>query len=222
MLEKKIEQPAIPQTPAGLSRVRAKLKEHQPITIVTMGDSLSDQHHWANRKVVWSSLLGDAFKAKHGSDVKIVNPAIGGTTLSQNVVLIPRWVKDAPSPDLVTILFGGNDWDNGVRGERFADYLRLAIDQIRRQTNGAADVLIMSTGPTHARWETYKELEAAARAVAAEKKTGYADFAGEFRNAGSSADEALKREFWVWDKVHLGPKGHERARDVVLRAIEAD
>ena len=218
-LEKNIEQPPLPPTPAGLSRVRTKLKEKRPITIVTMGDSLSDKNHWANRKVLWSALLAEGLKAKYGSNVRIINPAIGGTTLSQNVVLIPRWVKEAPSPDLVTILFGGNDWDNKVRGERFRDYLRLAVDQVRRQTNGSADILLMSTGPAHARWEVYKELEEAARDVAAEKKTGFADFAGEFRKAGSSPDEALKREYWVWDKVHLGSKGHELARDVVMAAI---
>ena len=46
----------------------------------------------------------------------LVNPAIGGTTLSQNVILMPRWLQVAPSPDLVVIWFGGNDWDTDVRG----------------------------------------------------------------------------------------------------------
>ena len=31
---------------------------------------------------------------------------------------MPRWLKDDPKPDLVTIWFGGNDYDNGVRGEQ--------------------------------------------------------------------------------------------------------
>jgi lysophospholipase L1-like esterase len=211
--------PPLPPVEPGLTRVRAKLAAHKPITVVTMGDSLSDQHHWSNRRIVWHQFLAEALRAKYGCDVKIVNPAIGGTTLSQNVVLIPRWVKEAPSPDLVTIWFGTNDWDSGVRGERFKEYLRLAVDQIRRQTKGSADVLIMTTAPTHARWETYAELERAARDVAAEKTTGLADTAGEFRRAGS-AEEALKEGYWEWDKVHLGRKGHEAARDAVVRAIE--
>jgi hypothetical protein len=37
--------------------------------------------------------------------------------------------------------------------------------------------------------------------------------------AALSADEALKREYWVSDKVHLGRRGHELVRDTVLGAI---
>ena len=219
-LEATIDRPATPETPAGLSRVREKIRAGKPVTIVTMGDSLSDARHWANRKVVWSGLLAQAIEQKYKSKVTVVNPAIGGTALSQNVVLIPRWVKDAPSPDLVTIFFGGNDWDNGVRGERFGQYLRAAVEQMRRQTNGSADVLILSTCPAHARSETYKELEDAARAVAAEMKCGYGDVAGEFRKAAQTADRGLAEKYWEWDKVHLGPRGHEVVRDVVMGAVE--
>jgi lysophospholipase L1-like esterase len=64
-------------------------------------------------------------------------------------------------------------------------------------------------------------LESAAREVAKEKDVALADVAAEFRKA-ASADEALKREYWAWDKVHLGAKGHEVARDVVLRGIDAE
>jgi lysophospholipase L1-like esterase len=221
-LEQKIDVAPTPQTPPGLGRVRAKLQEHKPITIVTMGDSLTDANHWANRKTRWPVLLADAFKAKYGSDVKVVNPAIGGTTLSQNTVLISRWLKDAPNPDLVSIFFGGNDWETGVRGDRFKEYLRLAIDQVRRATGGSADILVMSVEPSFARWETYKELETAAREVAAEQHVGFADYAEEFRKVSQSPEAALKAEYWVWDKVHLGLKGHELTRDVVLKAIEQD
>lgn len=221
MLEEKIELPPTPAAPEGepLGRVRAKLAAGKPVTIVTMGDSLTDTRHWANRQTVWAGLLADALKTKHKSEVTIVNPAIGGTTLSQGLVTMPRWSKAAPTPDLVVVWFGGNDWGSEVRGPRFGEYLRLAVDRIRRQTNGTADVLLVTTCPSHANWETLKELEQAAREVATEKKTGLADVAAEFRKAGTSPDEALKQGYWVWDKVHLGPRGHELARDVVMKAI---
>jgi lysophospholipase L1-like esterase len=204
--------------PPGLQRLRAKLAAHQPITIVTMGDSLTDQRHWSNQKVVWHRLLADAIKGKYGCDVKVINPAIGGTTLSQNLILTPRWLTEAPEPDLVTVWFGGNDWDSGVRGPRFAEYLRLAVDRIRRQTRGRADVLLMTTCPTHAAWTQRAELEQALRDVAKETHAAVADVAGEFRKAGTP-DEALKREYFGWDKVHLGPRGHEVTRDAVLSAF---
>jgi lysophospholipase L1-like esterase len=187
---------------------------------MTMGDSLTDEHHWSNRTIVWHRLLADKLKAKYGSEVKIVNPAIGGTTLSQNMVLMPRWSKDAPAPDLVTVWFGGNDWGTGVRGRRFAEYLRVAVDRIRQQTGGRADVLLMTTCPSHDSWNTMAELAQAVRDVAKEKQTGLGDVSAEFHKL-ANPDEGLKGEYWAWDKVHLGKEGHARTCAVVMDAIEA-
>jgi lysophospholipase L1-like esterase len=218
VLEKKIDEPPLPDSPPRLTRLRAKLAAHKPITIVTMADSLTDTHHWSNRTTNWPALLAAAIKDKYASAVKIVNPAIGGTTLSQNVILIPRWARETPHPDLVTVWFGGNDWDTGVRGERFKQYLQLAVDHIRRATDGQADILLMTTAPAHARWETYAELEKAAREVATENKLALADTAAAFHKI-ANADEALKQTYWAWDKVHLGRKGQETARDVIMQTI---
>ncbi len=203
----------------GISRFVAKLRGHKPVTIVTMGDSLSDKHHWSNHDVLWLELLGHDLKMQYGSDVTLVNPAIGGTTLSQNMILMPRWGKEAPSPDLVTVWFGGNDWDTQVRGPRFKEYLELAVDRIRRQMHGSADIILMTTCPGYERWQTYAELEKVARDVAAEKQTGLADVAADFRKAAGNLDEGLKKECWAWDKVHLGAKGKQIAKDSILNLI---
>ncbi len=186
-----------------------------------MGDSLTDEHHWANKDVVWHRLLAKAIEEKYGSKVTIVNPAIGGTTLSQNTILMPRWSIEAPEPDLVTVWFGYNDWDSGVRGPRFAEYLRLTVDRIRRQTGGSADILLMTTNASHGRWDTMAEMEQAVRDVAKQEQTGLADVAADFRKPGTP-DESLKQEYWAWDKGHLGKKGHEMVKDSVLRAVEAE
>ena len=219
-LEKHIDGKATDYTPAqpGVPRLLAKLQAGKPVTIVTMGDSLTDKHHWANRERLWAEDLVAQLKKTYGSEVTWVNPAIGGTTLCQNVILIPRWLQDAPSPDLVLIWFGGNDWDSGVRGERYRQYLEMAVDRVRRATEGRAEVMIMTTCPGFAMWETRNELCRAAFDVARERKTGFVDVAGAFYKAGSR-DEALKRKYWVWDNVHLGPGGHTLVADVVFRAI---
>ncbi len=52
----------------------------------------------------------------------------------------------------------------------------------------------------------------------AERKTGFVDAAGAFHKAGSR-EEALKRHYWVWDNVHLGPAGHALIADTVFQAI---
>ena len=218
-LEAKIGRPAPPPAGEPLARLKAKLREKKPVTIVTMGDSLTDVRHWANKDSNWPTMLAKEIQSRFGSEVNLINPAIGGTTLSQNLVLMPRWLADAPGADLVTICFGYNDWDTGVRGERYAEYLRLAIDRIRLATNGETDILLITTCPAHGRWETMRELEHAARDVAAEKKTALADIATEFRKPGSP-DKALRQTYWAWDKTHLGPKGHETVMKTVLRAIE--
>lgn len=223
-LEQTIDPPAKSISPQGktpLARFRDKLAHHQPVTIVTMGDSLTDKRHWSNQSVLWCELLAKELKSKYASDVTLINPAVGGTTLSQNIVTMPLWSTRAPNPDLVTVWFGGNDWDSGVRGKRFAEYLRLAVDRIRRQTGGSADILLLTTLPGHDHWETTRELEQAAEDVAAEKQTALVDIAAEFRKAGS-ADQALARDYWAWDKTHLGKAGHELTARQVMSAISDD
>jgi hypothetical protein len=58
----------------------------------------------------------------------------------------------------------------------------------------------------------------AAYEVAKECKTGFADTASAFHKAGSP-EEAMKRQYWAWDKVHLGPAGHDLVADTVFAAI---
>lgn len=222
-LEAKIDSPAAaPLEPGqGLKRVAEKIRQHKPITIVTMSDSLTDPHHWSNRPILWVDLLVKQLKERDHCAATLVNPSIGGTTLSQNMVLMPRWLAEAPTPDLVAIWFGGNDWDSNVRGERFAEYLRTAIDRIRRQTHGSADILLMTTLPGRTRWRLTAEIEQAIRDVAAEKKTGLVDAAAEFRKAGSP-EAAFNQQYWGWDGRHLGAKGHEIIAAAVLKALESN
>ena len=219
VLESKIAPDKTDYTPKqpGLARVLAKLKAKQPVTIVTMGDSLSDKRHWANRPKLWSAEVVQKLKATYGGEVTLVNPAIGGTTLSQNTILVPRWIQDAPAPDLVTIWFGFNDWDDNIRGPLFKEYLRLAVNRVRRATQGQADILLLTTCPSYERWETMQELAVAVQEVAQEQKTGLVDIAAEFHKV--SPEEALQQNYFARDKIHLGPQGQAVVRDAVLRVL---
>jgi lysophospholipase L1-like esterase len=201
---------------APLERVQAKLKAGKPITIVTMGDSLTDTHHWANRQVNWPGLLTKKLQDRK-IDVKIVNPAIGGTELRQNLVLIPRWLAEAPEPDLVTVCFGGNDWNSGMRGPMFQESCREAVDRIRRATKGKADVLLLTTVPSLEMWKTRDELGEAVRAAAKERHAGLADVEKAFHATPEDQHEKL----YCSDKVHMGPPGHEVLAASVLSAIES-
>ena len=204
--------------PAGapLERVQAKLKAGKPITIVTMGDSLTDTRHWANREVNWPGLLTKKLQERK-IDVKIINPAIGGTELRQNIVLMPRWLAEAPEPDLVTVCFGGNDWNSGMRGEMFRETARETIDRIRRATKGKADVLFLTTVPSFEMWKTRDELGEAVRAAVKERHAGLADVEKLFHATAEDQREKL----FCTDKVHMGAPGHELLASAVLAAIES-
>lgn len=220
-LESSIPLDATDYTPprGGSPRLLAKLKAGEPVTIVTVGDSLSAAEHWANREVLWSFLLAEKLKARFGGDVTVVNAAIGGTPLNTNLVLMPRWLKATPRPDLVTVWFGFNDWDLGARREGFAKMLGFAVDRIRRMTGGQSEVLLMTTCPAMGRWDTMEELAEAAREVAAEKRAGLADIAAAFHQAG--ADEAARASLYCTDETHLGQAGHTLAAETVIQAIAA-
>lgn len=199
-----------------LARVLAKLKAGKPLTVVTMGDSLTDKRHWANREVAWVDLLRDRLKEKYGSDVTIVNPAIGGTQLRQNLVLMPRWLDHAREPDLVTIFFGSNDWDAGMRGEEFERTCADAVDRVRRLTKGKADVLILTANPSAPRWETTAELAEACRQATRDRNAGLADTEQAFHARG----EGDRDNLFVSDRVHLSRVGHEVVAATVVKAIE--
>jgi lysophospholipase L1-like esterase len=218
-LEERIDLDTNDYRPAGLplQRVREKLKAGKPVSVVTMGDSLTDTRHWANRETNWPLMLKRQLQEKHHSPVTILNPAIGGTQLRQNLALVPRWLAKAPGPDLVTLCFGGNDWDAGMRGEQFRASYRDAVDRIRRATRGKVDVLILTTVPAASRWGVTAELAEACRLAARDCLAGLADTEKAFLAAGKDDKERL----YVRDRTHLSPAGHELMARTVLRAVEA-
>jgi len=210
----KIEKPV----GAPLERVLAKLKAGKPVTIVTMGDSLTDFNHWANKKVNWPTLLQNALKEKYKSEVTIVNPAIGGTQLRQGFIMIPRWVQKAPEPDLVTIAYGYNDYDGNMRGPNFHATYLATIDRVRMFTKGKSDVLVIGTAPAATRWTEMQEMCDAAKKAAAEKNAGAVDLHAIFHEAGKQDKDRLYAS--AEDKVHMGAPGHELIAKAVQEAIE--
>lgn len=142
---------------------------------------------------------------------------LGGTQLTQNLVLMPRWLEQTPAPDLVTVWFGCNDWSSGMRKERWPKVLRFAVDRIRRLTRGQSEIILITTCPAIGRWDTMEELAEGVRVVQAEKKTGLAAVAAAFHREG--ADASARETLYCRDKTHLGPAGHQLAAETVLKAV---
>ena len=206
--------------PAGapLARVRAKLKAGKPITIVTMGDSLTDFSHWTNQKTNWPMELTAQIKQKYGSTVTLVNPAMGGTELRQNLVVLPRWTTTTPAPDMVTIFFGYNDWQSGMRHDRFLATEQDAIARVRRATHGRADVLVLTSCPplTLNNGEALGEMADACREAARSSNAGLCDIYGVFQ-AVPLADRAALH---AWDGVHLSLPGQQLVAKSVLATLD--
>jgi len=202
----------------GTPRLHARLETKEPVTLVTVGDSLSDKRHWANREVLWSEVLVKSLEQQYGGKVTLVNPAIGGTQLTHGLIVAPRWLKDHPAPDLITLWYGYNDHDNGTTPELFKERLRFAVDYLRRLTKGKSEIVLLTTAPAVGRWTEMEGLAQAARDVAKEKRTGLADVAAAFHHVGDQ-DETAKQGLFCRDEVHLGPAGHALAAEVVARAL---
>ncbi|HJT31016.1 MAG TPA: GDSL-type esterase/lipase family protein [Pirellulales bacterium] len=204
--------------PSGrpLARVKAKISRKEPVKIVLMGDSLTDVHHRANREQNWPAMLAARLTAA-GVKPTMVNTAIGGTELRQNIVLIPHWSDEHADADLVIVCFGGNDWSSGMRGPLFEPTCVTAIEAIRRATQGGADVLLCTTCPSVERWDTMAELSAACRAAARSQNAGLADIGAAFHAAGKTAEE--RSTLFVSDKTHLAPAGHRLFADSVFSIL---
>ena len=130
-------------------------------------------------------------------------------------MLIPRWLDAAPEPDLVTVFFGGNDWDAGMRGQEFEAACADAVDRVRRATKGKADVLLLTTSPSAAAWDETAEL---AEACGRRRRTGTPAWPTWRRRSGRSAPGRGAKLF-VADRVHLSPAGHALVAETVLKAI---
>jgi lysophospholipase L1-like esterase len=210
-----------PAAPAAAPSASAKLKAKQSITILTIGDSLSDKRHWANREVLWSEVLQRGLEQTSGAPVTIINGAVGGTELNQGMVILPRWLALEPHPDVITVWFGYNDWSAGITPEQFRDRLRAAVRRLRRLTEGRSEILLLTTAPAVGRWTEMEPLAQVEREVAREMGTGLADVAAAFHRAGD-ADEAARKALYCSDEVHLGAAGHALAAETVGRVLEGE
>jgi len=217
-LEKEIPLDNTDYKPKGdpLARVAAKLKSGKPVTVVLMGDSLTDYDHWANKEVNWPTLFKAKLKEKFKSDATIVNSAIGGTELRTNIVLIPKWIQVAPEPDLVTIFIGGNDFGNGMHKKVMTESMKDCIERVRRATKGKADILVMTTAPATASWDTIGELADGCRDAAKEENAGLVDVFAAFHEDGKTD----KAHLYATDSIHLGKGGHELVAKLVADALE--
>jgi len=117
--------PAASQADARLQAVMQRLDAGEPITLATIGGSITTGYA-ANppREKGWAALLARSL----GPKVKLVNAGVSGTDSAAGVQRLQAQVLDK-SPDLVVVEFGVNDqWlDPAVRGSSYEALLRKLL-----------------------------------------------------------------------------------------------
>ncbi len=117
--------PATGQADARLQAVMQKLQAGEPITLATLGGSITTGYAaQPPRERGWAALLARSL----GPRVRLVNAGLSGTDSATGVQRLQAQVLDK-SPDLVVVEFGVNDqWlDPAVRGSSFEAILRRLL-----------------------------------------------------------------------------------------------
>ena len=123
-----------------LTNTKNKLASGDPITLVALGDSLTEG--WMVNKG-YLDYLGEMIHAKYPkSRVTIVNRGIPGDTAQGGLHRLSSDVLES-DPDLVFIQFGLNDAFMGYAPEQFQKTIIEIIDRIQSDTY--AEILILTS-----------------------------------------------------------------------------
>lgn len=136
-----------PGTPAHFSHLRAKF-----VTIVALGDSITDVNHTTLGCLNWVGLLGMGLQ---GADVfpqgyTIINSGNGGDHLTHALARLDRDVLRF-QPDIVIIAYGMNDCRSSTP-EVFGTRLRAVVTRIRAGCNangegGGCSIVLRTPNP---------------------------------------------------------------------------
>jgi lysophospholipase L1-like esterase len=219
-----VDQPAPPATfSPGWSHTLSLLGSGKPIKILLLGDSITDfggDHSYGY-------FLGQKIKATWGNDCTVANCGIGGHTVRGGLIILPRSLRTMPDPDLVFILFGGNDTKAvglkpGFDQEVFKTELEQMIDRVRIATGGQADICLLSgvarlahpaAGPSTG---VIEKVAPGIQEAAAERKTAYVDSLASYLQLTPDQQKQYYR-----DTIHQQPAGHEYIAGLIFTQLQS-
>lgn len=140
----------------GLSRTLARLTARQDVTMVALGDSITDGYRLAKpEREAWPAQLQRLLRKRFDYvDIHVRNQGIGGLETRQAIALLPRDIGAKP-PDLAIAHFGFNDL-TAMEERRIpiesrsgiaARNLREMIRRIQWISRGRTEVLLVATVP---------------------------------------------------------------------------
>jgi len=207
----------------------AHLHAAEPITIITLGDSITKGvREGVKADETFSAILEKSLKEK-GIDATVVNVGIGGERTDQALLRLERDVI-AKKPLIVTVMYGTNDSyvDPGAKESRltvdaFEKNLRELVSRLR-----AAEITpILMTEP---RWgdkasangvgehpnERLEKFMAATRAVTKDVKVPLIDNYQIWSDRQAKGDDIGE---WTTDQCHPNAQGHHIIAETMLPTI---
>ena len=193
--------------PEALKRTLAKLQAKEPVTIVALGDSITAGAQLWNltpkerqTEAIYHQLLGAMLREKFDYDgVTVHNAGVGG---NQSFEGLERLEKDvlAHTPDLVVVLFGGNDANSGSL-PRFKESMEQIVSQLEEAD---AEVVLLTTLPMALETGKAEPFADAVKELADKHKTALADTRAAMLFRGQGAIGEL-----LADTVHINQRGHD-------------
>lgn len=142
--------------PTGLARTLARLRARQPLKIVLLGDSISTGANASGpmdappHQPAYQDLVVAALRARFGSDVSLVNLAVGGMSAPWGVEQMPAAISN--QPELFIIAFGMND-ASGRRAPAAYRELTRQMAAAMQAAHPACDVIAVATMTGNSAWK---------------------------------------------------------------------
>ncbi len=119
-----------------------KLREGKPVTIIALGDSLTQG--WMVRKGYVDFFLDDLRETYPGSSITLFNRGVPGDTAHGGLNRLRDHVLD-DNPDCTMIQFALNDAFLGYTPDRYGKHMEEIIDQIHSNTD--SEIVIVTSVP---------------------------------------------------------------------------
>ena len=135
-----------------LPKTAAKLAAGEPLRLLVYGDSIAvgaqssafcDAPPYAP---AWYDMFAEGLHARYGSEVTVVNTALGGAASKWGAENAQTLAADQ-SPDLAVIAFGMNDGSGGVHSISYIWNLLKIMARVRAQNPQCEFILITTTLP---------------------------------------------------------------------------
>lgn len=202
----------------------------EPITIVTLGDSITKAvRPGVTNEQTFSTVLQGLLK-KDGIDAKVINVGIGSEDTD---LALKRFDKDvlAKKPRLVTIMYGANDhWIHKPRGKtaptvppaKFEANLKKMVTDLRKA--GATPVLMTTPPPIGSgsypkgedAFDRLEEYVKITRAVAKETKSPLVDHYADWKKKEAGG---VKLTGWITDAWHPNATGHQAMAELMAPVV---